>query len=110
MKRQLIAVIAMLAIGLQSSVAAIAGISSMTATDCQTGVATHENVSQDSCCPKGEHAMGCCLEACVGTVTGADTNVSQRLDWPGSAPLLPRFLLTRFSSCGDSPLFRPPIL
>jgi hypothetical protein len=110
MKRQFIAVIVMLAIALQSSVVASAGISQMMSTDCQSSVASHSDTSQDSCCPKGQHAMGCCLEACLGTVAGAMTTIPQALDWLGSATLVQQFLSTRFFSRGDSPLIRPPIL
>jgi hypothetical protein len=111
MKRQLIAVIVMLAIGLQGSIVAFAGISPLMSTDCQTAAISHSGASQDSCCPKGQHTMGCCcLEACVGTVAGAVTTLPQVPAWFGSATLVPQFLSTRFSSRGDSPLIRPPIL
>jgi hypothetical protein len=110
MRRQLIAVIVMLAIGLQGSVVAFAGISPLMSTDCQTAAISHSGASQDSCCPKGHHTLSCCLEACVGTVAGAVTTSPQVLKWLGSAMQLPQFLSTRFSSRGDSPLIRPPIL
>jgi len=110
MKRQLIAVIVMVAIGLQGSMVASAGNSPLMSTDCQTAGISHLNASQDSCCPKGQHSMGCCLEACVGTVAGAATTMPQALIWLGSATLVPQFLSTRFSSRDDSPLIRPPIL
>jgi hypothetical protein len=110
MKRQLIALIVMLAIGLQGSVVAFAGAAPLMSTDCQTAVFSHADASQDSCCPKGQHTMGCCLEACVGTVAGAVTTPPQVLSWLGSATLVPQFLSTQFSSRGDSPLIRPPIL
>jgi hypothetical protein len=110
MKRQLITVIVMLAIGLQGSVAAFAGISPLMSTDCQSAVVLHSVASQDSCCPKGQHTMGCCLVACVGAVAGAATTMPQALNWLGSATLAPLFISTRFSSRGDSPLIRPPIL
>jgi hypothetical protein len=110
MKRQLIAVIVMLAIGLQGSVVAFAGISPLMSTDCQSAAVSHSAASQDSCCPRGQHTMGCCLEACVGTVAGAVTTMPQALSWLGSATLVPLFISTRFSSRGDSPLIRPPIL
>jgi len=110
MKRQLIVAIVMLAIGLQGSVVAFAGISPLMSTDCQTSLVSHSDASQDSCCPKDQHAMGCCLEACVGTVASAVTTTPQVLKWLGSSTLLPQFLSTRFSSRGDSPLIRPPIL
>jgi hypothetical protein len=110
MKRQLIAVIVMLAIGLQGSVVAFAGISPLMSSDCQTAAISHSGASQDFCCPKGQHTMGCCLEACVGSVAGAVTTLPQVLAWFGTASLVPQFLSTRFSSRGDSPLIRPPIL
>jgi hypothetical protein len=110
MKRQLIALVVMLAIGLQSSVVAFAGISPLMSTDCQTTIVSYSTASQDFCCPKGQHTMGCCLEACVGTVAGAVTTLPQVLAWFGSTTLVPQFLSTRFSSRGDSPLIRPPIL
>jgi hypothetical protein len=101
MKRQLIALIVMLAIGLQGSVVAFA---------CQTSTASHPVASQDCCCPKGQHTMSCCLDACMGTVAGAVTTTPQVLNWVGSAALLPQFQSIRFFSRGDSPLIRPPIL
>jgi hypothetical protein len=108
MKRQLIALIVMLAIGLQGTVVAFAGVSPLMSTDCQTAV-SHSASSQDSCCPKGHHSMSCCLEACVGSVAGAVTTTLQVLNHLGSATLLPQFLSTQFYSRGDSPLIRPPI-
>src|ERR1700728_2137669 len=110
MKRQLIALIVMITIGLQSSVVAFAGISPIMSTDCQAAAISHSDVAQDSCCPKGQRTMSCCLEACAGTVAGAVTMMPQALNWPGSATLLPQFQSARFSSRGDSPLIRPPIL
>jgi hypothetical protein len=110
MNRQFIALIVMLAIGLQGSVVAFAGISPLMSTDCQTTAISHSDVAQDSCCPKGQHSMSCCLEACTGTVAGAVTVMPKALDWLGSATLPPQFRSTHFSSRGDSPLIRPPIL
>jgi hypothetical protein len=54
--------------------------------------------------------MSCCLDACMGTIAGVVTTTPQVLNWLGSAALLPQFLSIRFSSRGDSPLIRPPIL
>src|SRR3984957_20023919 len=86
MNRQLIAVIVILVIGLQGSIVAFAGISPLMSTDCQTAAISHSGASQDSCCPKGQHTMGCCcLEACVGTVAGAVTTLPQVPAWFGSA-------------------------
>jgi len=110
MNRQLIAVIVILVIGLQSSVVAFAGISPLMSTDCQTPANSHSDASQDSCCPKEQHTMSCCLEACAGNVAGVAAMTPQVLKWLGSATLLPQFRTTHFSSRGDSPLIRPPIL
>jgi hypothetical protein len=109
MTRQLIAIIVILVIGLQSSVVAFAGISPLLSTDCQTAANSRSDASQDSCCQKGER-MSCCLEACAGTISGAVTTTPQALNWIGFATLLPRFRTMHFSSRGDSPLIRPPIL
>ena len=109
MKRQLIALIVMLAISLQGSMVAFAG-TSLLMTDCQTSAGSHPNASQDSCCHRGQHTMSCCLDACMGTIAGVVTTTPQVLNWLGSAALLPQFLSIRFSSRGDSPLIRPPIL
>jgi hypothetical protein len=106
MKRQLIAIIVMLAIALQGSVVAFAG----TSTHCQIAGASHPATSQDSCCPKGQHTMTCCLTACVGAVAGAVTTTPQALKRLRSVTLIPQLDSTRFSSRGDSPLIRPPIL
>jgi hypothetical protein len=110
MKRQLIALLVVLAVALQGSMVAFAGISPLMSTDCQSAAVSHADASQDSCCPKGQHTMGCCLEACVGTVAGAVATMPQALNWLGSVTPLPLFISTRFSSRGDSPLIRPPIL
>jgi hypothetical protein len=110
MKRRLVALIMMLAIGLQSSVVAFAGISPIMSTDCQTAGVSHSDASQDSCCPTGQRTLSCCLEACAGTVAGAVTMTPQALNWHGHATLLPQLRTTHFSSRGDSPLIRPPIL
>jgi hypothetical protein len=110
MKRQLIAIIVMLVIGLQSSVVAYAGISPLMSTDCQTAANAQSYASQDSCCPKGERTMSCCVEACAGTIAGSVTTTLQALSWLGSTRLLPQSRTTHFSTRGDSPLIRPPIL
>jgi hypothetical protein len=108
MKRELIALILILAIGLQSSLAAFAATSTLMSSDCHTTAAAHSDAAQDSCCPKGQHAMSCCLDLCLSTV---GTIVSpQALTWfdrPSEAMATEPAI---FSSRGDSPLIRPPIL
>jgi hypothetical protein len=110
MKRQLIALVVMLVIGLQSSVVAFAGTFPLMTTDCQTAANSHSDASQDSCCPKGHHTMSCCLDACAGTIAGAVAMTPQALNCQRHTTLLPQFRTTHFSSRGESPLIRPPIL
>jgi len=110
MKRQFLAAIVMLAIGLQGSVVAFAGISPLTSMDCQTAAISHADAAQATCCPKGQYSTRCCPEACTGTIAGAVAMTPQALNWLGSATLLPQFSSTDFLSRGDSPLIRPPIL
>jgi hypothetical protein len=109
-KRQLIAIIVMLVIGLQSSVVAFAGTSPLMSTDCQIAANSHSDASQDSCCPKGGRTMSCCLDACAGTVAGVVVMTPQALNRHDDATLVPQFRTMHFSSRGDSPLIRPPIL
>jgi hypothetical protein len=107
---KLVAVIVIFAIGLQGSAVAFAGISPLMSTDCQTAAVSDSAASQDSCCPTGSHAMSCCLEACFGTVAGGVATTPQVPNRLGFATLVPQFVSTQFSSRGDSPLIRPPIL
>jgi hypothetical protein len=109
MKRQFLAAIVVLAIGLQGSVVAFAGISPLVSMDCQTAAISHADTAQDTCCSKGQYSMRCCLEACTAPLAGAVMK-PQALNWLGSATLLPQFSSTNFFSRGDSPLIRPPIL
>ncbi len=107
MKRQLIALIMMLAIGVQGSVAAFAAGAPAMQTDCQTA-AQNPNLDHKCCCPHGLHAASCCLDACTATV--AVTGSPASLIWyRGSVPA-PQFGHVAFVSRGDSPLIRPPIL
>ena len=66
MKRQLIALIAMLALGLQGSLVALAAAAPPMA-DCQTP-AHSQDVVHKSCCPSGLHTASCCLDACLSAV------------------------------------------
>ncbi len=104
MKRQLVALIVMLALGLQGSLVALAAVAPQMA-DCQTS-AESQGVLK-SCCPGGLHTASCCLDACLSAV--AVTVSPPLLVWYGHTV---RSLLLRnpiFSSRGDSPLIRPPI-
>jgi hypothetical protein len=108
MKRQLIALILMLAIGLQGSVAAFAGTAPLMSTDCQTTAMAHSGASQDSCCPTGQRAMSCCLDLCLSTMGAAVSPIA--LTWVIPPSELQVIKPAIFSSRGDSPLIRPPIL
>jgi hypothetical protein len=104
MKRELIALILILAIGVQGSLPAFAA----TSTDCQTTVAAHSDAAQDSCCPKGQHVMSCCLDLCLSTVGTIVSPIALTwFDRPSEAVVTKPAI---FYSRGDSPLIRPPIL
>jgi hypothetical protein len=104
MKRQLIALILMLAIGLQGSMAAFAATSPVS-TDCRT--TAHSGASQDSCCPNGQRAVSCCLDLCLSTVGATVSQVAPTWFIPPSESTVVKPAI--FSSRGDSPLIRPPI-
>jgi hypothetical protein len=98
----------MLAIGLQGSLAAFAATSPVVSTDCQTAAPAHADAAQDSCCRKAQHAMSCCLDLCLSTVgTIASPVALTWFDRPSEAVATKPAI---FSSRGDSPLIRPPIL
>jgi tRNA splicing ligase len=106
MKRQLIALIVMLALGLQGSLVALAAIAPQMA-DCQTPVES-QDVAHKSCCPSGIHTASCCLDACLSAV--AVTMSPASMVWNGRTVRALLFRTATFSSRGDSPLIRPPIL
>jgi hypothetical protein len=98
----------MLAIGLQGSVAAFAATSPLVSTDCQSISMAQSGASQDSCCPKGQHAMSCCLDLCLSNVGATVSPMAFSWFIPPSEILAAKPVM--FASRGDSPLIRPPIL
>jgi hypothetical protein len=98
----------MLGIGLQGSVAAFAATSPLMSTDCQATAISHSVAPQDSCCPKGQRAMSCCLDLCL-SIVGATVS-PMALSWFIPPSEIPAAKPVTFSSRGDSPLIRPPIL
>jgi hypothetical protein len=108
MKRELIVLILMIAFGLQGSMAAFAATSPLMSTDCQTTATAHSDALQDSCCPKGQRAMSCCLDLCLSTVGATVSPIALRWFSPPAKLLAAKPSI--FSSRGDSPLIRPPIL
>jgi hypothetical protein len=108
MKRELTALILMIAIGLQGSLAAFAATSPLMSTDCGTTAVVYSDASQDACCPKGQYAMSCCLDLCLSTV-GATVPPIALIRFAPPAELLATKPAI-FTSRGDSPLIRPPIL
>jgi hypothetical protein len=107
MKRQLIALLMILAIGLQVSVAAYAAAAPVMQSDCQSS-AEYQNVSDNSCCPSGVHIANCCLDACMMTANVSLGSIP--MIWSGHSVFDPQFEVSAFSSRGDAPLIRPPIL
>lgn len=108
MKRELIALVLMLVIGLQGSVAAFASTSPLMSSDCQTTAIAHSHAAQDSCCPKGQRAMSCCLDLCLSSVGATMTPIAVTLICAPAT--LKAAKPPIFFSRGDSPLIRPPIL
>jgi hypothetical protein len=106
--KHLIAFVVMLAIGLQGSLVASAAIAPLMSPDCQTS-ATGRAVSSDSCCPSGLHSMNCCLDECLATAAVTVAYASP-VRYYGPDAQASQFFTTTFSSRGDSPLIRPPIL
>jgi hypothetical protein len=108
MKRQLIALMMILALGLQGSLVAFAAAPLMQ-SDCQTS-AQSQDVADKSCCPRGVHTTSCCSDACPAALAAAVAASSTPLIWDNrTAPAL-QFGTAFFLSRGDSPLIRPPIL
>jgi hypothetical protein len=104
MRRQIIVLVLMLAVCLQTAPVLLAASPQMP-SECQTTSAAH---SDKSCCPSGVHTASCCLDACLMAASIAFGALP--LVWHGHSALGPRFQGSTFSSRGDAPLIRPPIL
>ena len=102
MRRALIVLSLMLTICLQSSPALFAAV---VPSECQSS----SQVSADkSCCPSGIHTASCCLDACLMAANVSLTPLQSV--WNGHSAFDPQFQDSAFSSRGDAPLIRPPIL
>jgi hypothetical protein len=108
MKRQLVSLILIFAICLQGSVAAFAATAPLMSTDCQATATDHSGAPQNSCCPKSHRAMSCCLDLCLSTVGAVVSPMA--LTWFIPPTELQASKPAIFSSRGESPLIRPPIL
>jgi hypothetical protein len=109
MKRQLIALVMILAIGLQGSLVAFAAPVLLMQSDCQTS-AQAQHAADKSCCPSGVHTRNCCADACPAAVAVAvASSPTSLICYSCSAPAL-RLGTSSFLSRGDTPLIRPPIL
>jgi hypothetical protein len=108
MKRQLIALMMILALGLQGSLVAFAAAPLMQ-SDCQTS-AQSQDVADKSCCPRGVHTTSCCSDACPAALAVAVSASSSPLIWDNRTAPAVQFGTAFFLSRGDSPLIRPPIL
>jgi hypothetical protein len=107
MMRPLVALILMLAVGLQGSLVAFAA-SAPGRSDCQTITESHAGASHTPCCPSESHMANCCLDACPAAL--AVTASSAAVVWYCRTASFLQLRTTTFSSRGDSPLIRPPIL
>ena len=104
MRRPLIILALLFAICLQSSPMLFAAAPQM-ASECQSN---SEISSDKSCCPTGVHIASCCLDACMMAANVSLGSIP--MIWNGHSALIPQFEVSAFSSRGDSPLTRPPIL
>jgi len=108
-KRQFIALIVMVTLGLQGSVFAFAAATPLMESVCRTS-AESQDIAHKSCCPGGLHTVSCCSDLCPTALAFAATASPAPLAWYNrTAPAL-RFPTIAFSSRGESPLIRPPIL
>jgi hypothetical protein len=107
MKRQLIGLILMLVVTFQGSLVAFAGAAAPMSSDCEK--LTVSVSSQHDCCPSAVHTANCCQDTCPATTAAVSTSAAPLLlqgRQDGSFP----FHSESFSSRGESPLTRPPIL
>ncbi len=107
-KRQLVVLTMMFALGLQGSWVAFAGMTPLTLPDCQTSAENRSGVSHKPCCSGESHKSGCCLDMSIAAAVVSSP--SRSVIWQGRAVLTSTFRSMIFSSRGDSPLIRPPIL
>jgi len=108
MKRQLTALILMLAMSTQGSLVAFAAVAPLMQSDCQTSVYSLA-APHNSCCPGGgSHPASCCLDACLAAVALPALPASL-VSYSRPMPVR-HFGTANFFSRGDSPLIRPPIL
>ena len=100
----------LLAFGLQGSLALAAADRSME-LDCQmSGEESSVNV-HSACCRGGKTSMKCSLDICMAAITIVTAHQTPvALTGSRQSTLIAKFPLQRFSSRGDSPLIRPPIL
>jgi hypothetical protein len=106
MKRELIALMVVLALGMQGSAVAFASAVPRS-TDCQPS-AESQDVTHKPCCPSGLHTKSCCWDACLSVVAVPVSRPS--LVWHGRTVRTLLFRPAIFSSCGETPPIRPPIL
>lgn len=104
MRRQIIVLILMLAVCLQTAPVLFAA-----APQVPSERQTASQVRTDNpCCPRGVHTASCCLGACLMAANIASGSLPSI--WNGHSALDPQFQVSAFTSRGDVPLIRPPIL
>src|SRR5947209_17225945 len=103
MNRSFMALLLMLTLSLQGSVAAFAAVHTVLQPGC--GVAAEQvSVSHKSCClTGGTQAAGCCLDACAGAVSMSLSPATPSISY-GRPSLVARVGSNLFSSRGALPL------
>ena len=109
MKRNFVALILMLAVTLQGSLLAFANASAQMPSNCITLMASTPHTPQDACCSSVTHALMCCQDACPATAAVIGSFTAPLIFYGRPVPALP-IHTEIFSSRGESPLIRPPIL
>jgi hypothetical protein len=115
MEHRLFTFLLILAIGLQgpavafgSSFAMADSASMQMPSDCAMVVGARSHRGHMACCPHGQTHARACLGTCLAAV-GITTSLNSVV-WQIDPPPAVQSRASDFSSRGDSPLIRPPIL
>ena len=104
MKRQVIAILLLLALVLQGPVVAFASPSAAAAQACPMGIS---DSSAKSCCTHHAHVMSCCLDECASVI--AVPVATAYLTWQSFSQPVLTSEKAALASREDAPLIRPPI-
>lgn len=104
MKRQMVAILVLLALVLQGSAAAFATPSGGADAICTMGIG---DGSTQSCCTHHSHVTSCCLDECASVM--AAPFATTHFTWIAFSPTVLPSNNAELVSREDAPLIRPPI-